>query len=359
MAFISKTKGLYFDGYTSVPTEVEVEMNESLNEIKFIVPEGNYFVWNTLETATENFSDCMEIRQSAKTDDFLKISDKDFRQSFISYLKKNGKISLYNRLLDSSLKVHLLITVFIIALIFGGYKFIIPVIAEKAVILIPENFDKYLGNNYINHYLTSVSVDEEKTVSLNEFAARLDLNNEDLNFTVIKSDIVNAFALPDGNIVVYTGLLDKMEEYEELAGLIGHETAHINHRHSMKELCRNLGGYLFISIILTDTNGIMNIIAENAHNLQGLSYSRKFEREADEEGTNLMMKNNIDPYGMLKLFSRLEKEHDKSLIPEFMSTHPATKERIKNVDEYIVNNFYKTEFNADLDSLFRQIKKSP
>ena len=76
-----------------------------------------------------------------------------------------------------------------------------------------------------------------------------------IKFSVINSETVNAFALPDGNVVVFTGIIDLMDDYDELAGLIGHEVAHVNNRHSMRMMCRNLAGYIFLSAVLSDVNG--------------------------------------------------------------------------------------------------------
>ena len=59
-----------------------------------------------------------------------------------------------------------------------------------------------------------------------------------------------------------------MKSYEELVALIGHEATHVNHRHGMKLLCRDLSGYLFVSAILGDANGIMAVITDNVNSLQ-------------------------------------------------------------------------------------------
>jgi predicted Zn-dependent protease len=192
---------------------------------------------------------------------------------------------------------------------------------------------------------------------LNEFARQLTLNNtRDLRFFVVESNVVNAFALPNGNIIIYTGILNKMENSGELAGLIGHEVSHVNNRHSVKTLCRNLAGYLILSALLGDVNGITAIIAENAHNLQNLSYSRQFEREADEQGTAILIQNQIDPQGMTQLFTRLEEEENAFAVPEFISTHPLTQDRIAKINRYIENEVYQTENHPLLDELFQSLK---
>jgi len=173
---------------------------------------------------------------------------------------------------------------------------------------------------------------------------------------VIDSPTVNAFSLPDGNIIVFTGLIHLMNDYDELAGLIGHEVSHVNNRHSMKMLCRNLSGYLFISAVLSDVNGIMAIIGDNVHNLQSLSYSRQFERQADEQGTQLMVLNGINPKGMTDLFTRL-KSSETVVIPGFISSHPITTDRIVDINRLIQRTPHKFHKNSKLEELFRHVKK--
>ena len=168
---------------------------------------------------------------------------------------------------------------------------------------------------------------------------------------------LNAFALPDGNIVVFTGIIDAVENANELSGLIGHEAAHVNKRHSMKMLCRNLSGYLFISAVFNDVNGITAIIGDNIHSLQSMSYSRTFEKEADIEALEILQQNNIDPKGMLLLFDRLE-SHSVIEIPEFLSSHPITKERSNYIKELITKKKIKIVSNKKTEDLFKKLKKA-
>jgi predicted Zn-dependent protease len=146
-----------------------------------------------------------------------------------------------------------------------------------------------------------------------------------------------------------------MKNHDELAGLIAHEVSHVNNRHSMKMLCRNLSGYLFISVVLTDVNGIMAVIGDNVHNLQSLSYSRQFEKQADIEGVELMIENKINPKGMTNLFKRIQK-NDVFLLPEFLSSHPITQDRIDYINDLIIEKPHQTLKNQKLENLFNQIK---
>jgi predicted Zn-dependent protease len=142
------------------------------------------------------------------------------------------------------------------------------------------------------------------------------------------------------------------------SAIAGIEVSHINERHSMKMLCKNLSGYIFVSALFSDINGIMTVIAENAHNLNTLTYSRKFENEADEQGTLIMIKNRINPEGVISLFEILqnEEENSKIKIPKYISTHPFTSNRIENIKKIIEKQNYPSRDNSDLERIFKQLK---
>ena len=353
-----QTTATFFDGKSSASHPAKLQVNKRIGEFQFTSQDDSPVIWKLDDIRHEKFGSYLEIRNINDSMAFLQITDKEFITQFLSHLSQKGKIGAYEKLLSLGFRKHLAIAGLLLAFIAAGYIFLSPIIAQKAVILIPESFDNYLGNSFMMNYLTKNSVDSEKTELLNEFAAQLELNNtRSLTFMVVDSDIVNAFALPDGNIVIYTGLLNRMENYEELAGLIGHEATHVNQRHSLKMLCKNLAGYIFISTLLNDVNGIMAVIVDNAHNLNILSYSRNYEREADREGTDLMIQNSINPYGMIKLFERLE-EDSKLTIPELISSHPITDERIQYIQAHISTKEYEERHNDVLSSLFERLTRN-
>ena len=352
-----KTTAIFFDGKSSINQSVELKIKEQSEEFHFRLEDETLIAWHLDDIRYEKYGSYLEIKNANNQMAFLQVTDTAFIEQFLFYLKRKSKMKTYDKLLSLGLKKHLVIAAALLSFLVIGYIFITPIAAEKAVVLIPESFDEYLTSSFMLDFMTKNAENAEKSEILNEFAENLELNNtHTLTFTVVESNTVNAFALPDGNIVLYTGLLDKMESYEELAGLIGHEVMHVNQRHSMKMLCKNLAGYIFISVIFSDVNGIMAIIADNAHNLNTLSYSREYEREADQGGTALMIQNNIDPRGMLKLFERLQDE-EYFAVPEFLSSHPITKDRIQYIEKYIQQEKYEVEKSAILSELFEELKE--
>ena len=110
-----------------------------------------------------------------------------------------------------------------------------------------------------------------------------------------------------------------------------------------------------MSAVLSDVNGIMATIGDNINNLNSLSYSRSFEQQADEEGLDLMLQNNINPKGMTNLFKRLQSENNID-IPQFLSSHPVTENRIDYIQNLIKEKKFKNIENPILKGYFIKLK---
>jgi predicted Zn-dependent protease len=348
---------VFFDGSSSAPRKIELILDEITGELVFETTDNTRFRWAVQNAVFEYVGNSLNIHYGKTPIQIIKIENAALISYLKTYLDNHGHIGWYQKIMNLGIKAYLAIALLILGLIVLTYLVIIPWVGEKAVILIPDEYDYTIGQSFFNEYAKYNTIDSSKTVLINQFAKQINFNNtRKIHFTVIKSCTINAFALPDGNVIIYTGIIDSMKNYDELAGLMGHEVAHINERHSMKMLCRNLSGYIFISAVLSDVNGIMAVIGDNLNNLQSLSYSRHFERQADFEGLNIMKINKINPEGMVNLFKRLQSNSD-ALMPEFLSTHPITTDRINSVRSLIQKNSYPVTDQPRLRMLFKELKK--
>lgn len=135
---------------------------------------------------------------------------------------------------------------------------------------------------------------------------------------------INAFAAPGGVVVVFSGLIDKARSPEELAGVLAHEIAHAELRHSLRTMLKSLGLRALTLAVFGDTS---RVLGDAAAGLTELKFSRDAEREADDHGFQRLLKAGVDPVGMVNFFELLEQE-TKASPPAFLSTHPDTAERI-------------------------------
>jgi predicted Zn-dependent protease len=148
--------------------------------------------------------------------------------------------------------------------------------------------------------------------------------------TVVKSDVINAFALPGGYVVVFTGLMKKAESGEEVAGVLSHELNHVLQRHGLERILKSLGLLTVVAIVLGDQQGLVGMMKQLGVELLTLKFGREQETEADLTGLQLLQRAKIDPSGMIRFFERLS-ENDEGRM-EWLSTHPmstARAERLK------------------------------
>ena len=159
---------------------------------------------------------------------------------------------------------------------------------------------------------------------------------------VIDSDQINAFALPGGFFYVFSGLILHADEESELAGVMGHEIAHVCARHGTRNATKAeiteiaaIVGSIFIPY--TWTGYALYEGMQFAIPLQFLKFSRDAEREADFLGLQYMYKAGYDPNSYVTFFEKVQAEEKRrpGTIPKVFADHPPTPERIRNIQEEI------------------------
>lgn len=136
---------------------------------------------------------------------------------------------------------------------------------------------------------------------------------------------INAFAIPGGHVVVFSGLIKAADTPEEVAGVLAHETEHVLQRHTLKAMVHNLGWRAVIAMVTGDWTG--SLLGEFATQMGILKYGRDKESEADLKGLQLLKQAQIDPNGMERFFDKLSKQGGVQIA--LLSTHPASKERME------------------------------
>jgi predicted Zn-dependent protease len=183
--------------------------------------------------------------------------------------------------------------------------------------------------------------------SLGRLLARAQNDRSDIDyvFTVIDNDTtVNAFAVPGGYIYIYTGLIRGVRNEAELAGVMGHELAHITMRHGVQLMLQQRGYDLALDIIVGDSSlarGLLDV----AGGLTFLKYKRVNEEEADSLAVAYTSAAGLNPLGM-KTFLELLAQ-DESQVWELFSTHPPSTERAEEV-ERIAESHFEQDLNRSL-----------
>lgn len=165
----------------------------------------------------------------------------------------------------------------------------------------------------------------------------------DWTLTIIEKDELNAFAAPGGYLYFYTGLLKYLDKTSEVAGVLGHEMAHADLRHSASQMQKAYGVNFAATILFgTDKSLLEQIITDIGSGLAGLQFSRTDEYQSDEFSVRYLSGTTpassaydckYDPKGVAGFFQKLE-EAGTASAPEFLSTHPSGSNRIAEVEEF-------------------------
>lgn len=163
------------------------------------------------------------------------------------------------------------------------------------------------------------------------------IDRELIKFHILNKDEINAFAFPNGRLVIYNGLILNSENQEELIGVICHEIAHIELNHVMKKLVKEVG--LSVLISMTTGSGGAEIIKETAKMLSSSAFDRQLEKEADIKAVDYMIKAKVNPEPLANFLYKLsDNENEAAKYLTWIGTHPDLKERAEYIIEHGENN---------------------
>jgi predicted Zn-dependent protease len=350
---------LYFDGLSSRAwtckidvrnEEILIQIDETLQIISWRIKDliSKELTGSTLTLKYGKFPhETIEIKGERALDFYELISKNSIRDksNLLWYRKKTPVIIT-------------LIFSFVL-LCFISYWTLIPWLGEKATFLVPKDTEIELGASIAENFKQTEEINVASSKLLNQFIDSLHVKETyPIYITVVNSPTVNAFALPGGQIFVYSGIISKMKNYNELVALLSHEITHVTHQHSLKSLGRSAATSIFISGLFGDISGISAGILDQASQLKQLRFSRELETEADQHGVDFMVKYKVNPMGMINLMQILDAEGEKQDgFMKYLSTHPETKERINalKANDRISTNFKE---NQSLKAIFSDIKQS-
>ncbi len=162
-------------------------------------------------------------------------------------------------------------------------------------------------------------------------------------YNLVQSNDVNAWCMPGGKIVIYTGILPITQTEQGLAVVMGHEIAHAVARHGNERMSQGLAaqlGGVGLDIALSQKPAATRNLFNLAYGVTAnygvlLPYSRLQESEADKLGLIFMAMAGYDPNEAVPFWQRMAAASGGAAPPEFMSTHPSNERRIKDIQKYL------------------------
>lgn len=158
--------------------------------------------------------------------------------------------------------------------------------------------------------------------------------HDQFTFTIIDSDVSNAFAVPGGYVYLYTGILKDMKSESELVGVLGHELAHITRHHYRDALAQQVGISVLVQTLTGDAGQVTQFVGNMFGNLMAMRVSQDNEFEADKYGTRYLAGTGLNPLGIASFFSRMA---DAGTILTWFSTHPPSSERVTKVRSQVTS----------------------
>lgn len=206
-----------------------------------------------------------------------------------------------------------------------------------------KEFGGQVQNTELQNYVTQVG---------RSLAATTEADNPSLpwEFTLLESDVINAFALPGGKVFITTGLAKRMSNEAQLAGVLGHEVGHVTARHINDKLVREGGKEFGFSVLGAFIGGSQvgataAALGKEVASVVLLKYDRGQENQADYLGMRYMSRCFYNPIGQRQVMQILLDASKGSEQPEILATHPDPANRIKNVDKLLAGEFASTQNN--------------
>ena len=229
----------------------------------------------------------------------------------------------------------------------GGIISVNPATDEEEIIFIPAAKERNMGRN-INekvHEHFDLPVDplmQERIANIGKkIASETDRRDIVYRFTVLKGkkeDNYNAFAAPGGYVYIFSDLVEELKDEEKIAGVLAHEMAHVEAKHSIKRLQGSLGVVALMLLGTQMKKGEGSAVSLNsAINQLMAAYSRKDERQADELSVKYMERAGYDPGGTIGALKTLKKLRKKATRMKyfFNKGHPYISERIAHLKTII------------------------
>lgn len=271
------------------------------------------------------------------------------------FAKKTGVMTLVDKI-ESYWRWVLLSVVTLVLCTVLFFKFALPALSSLIASHLPLSIDRQLGeqmHSSLNDWpLAASEIPQAEQDRLQALFAPYLQNNNGFEYKILFRQFAlgpNAFALPDGSIIFCDDLIHLAQNDEQLIAVLQHEMGHVQARHSLRGIIQSSFVYWLLLIYSGDISMVSESVAALPYMLMNLSYSRAMETEADELAIRHLQANGIAVHNLADILQRLEnadelleekevkqtqqEDKTKSRWLNYISTHPATDERIKHIQQ--------------------------
>ncbi len=232
---------------------------------------------------------------------------------------------------------YLLASVLGVLLLLIGFFAAVPLLANAAAQVFPASWEMRLGERLAPaamQWLTrgngGVCTHGEGEAALRNLVLRLEAAPPALRMPikvqVVRSPLVNAFALPGGQILLTSALLADLVNEQELAGILAHEMGHVGARHNVAGFLRSSAYGVMLGLMLGDVVTGIGLVGGFQY-LLDTAFTREFEAEADQAALQRLLAAGFDPAQVAGFFDRLAERADDGKLPAILSSHPGSAER--------------------------------
>ncbi len=234
--------------------------------------------------------------------------------------------------------------VFMVAAI-AAFQWTMPRLANHIAARLPASIERRLARETLavldQHIFQHSSLTPKRQSQLTSRFEQLVINSEyrrvtRLVFRDMRDGTANAFALPDGTVILTDRLVLLASDDDQIMAVLAHEIGHLHHRHSLRQLLQNSVTLLLVTSITGDTSALSNVAGALPLVVLSAQYSRDHEREADAFALKTLRAADIPPGAFVLIMNRMEQDARKIYggnPPQFLSTHPPTEERVQLYQE--------------------------
>jgi len=334
---VQKTQAEYHDGLSSNSTQVELVFHDDgsilikgegiskiclLDHVSFSPRLGNIPRVITLaDNATCN------------------VADNDLIDQFLKTHNRGGASSVIH-LLESRAVYVVAAVLFTVLFSWGMVVYGVPYFSKQIAYSMPADVDRMLGQGTLEtldkmvftESISSTEVRQRLVLHFEKMKNSLeDAQDYELLFRHGNKIGANAFALPSGIIVVTDELIELSDNDDEIVAVLAHEIGHLEYRHSVRMVLQNSAVAVLVSTITGDPFSTSSLIVALPTVLANASYSRGFEREADDYAYQYLTANNIPLASFASILGKITEDEEgaEAGVENYLSSHPATGERTK------------------------------